>query len=91
MSESELPLITLKLEGMRYQVMHALHQHQNEISEMVNNELKKVIKNYPFGDVIADVANHAIKGSIESYFRYGKGNKEITTAITKILESTLKK
>lgn len=47
-----MPLLRLELEGMRYQVMHALAVHQKEIEESVEAVLKREIEAFDFEAII---------------------------------------
>lgn len=87
----ELPLIKIELDGMRYSIVHALSTHNAEIETYVDENLKKVVEEFDYVTLVKQVATKAIteavKRSIESYFAYGDGYKNIDAVITEILKN----
>ena len=86
-----MPLIRLELEQMRYQVVHALGSHQQEISAAVDKELEKVINEFDFTGTVAVIANQVIKEKVEEYFKYGRGRGTIEAAVKEGLDNIFAK
>ncbi len=47
-----MPIIRLEVEGMKYQILHAFTQHNDEIEKVVADALAQVLKNFDFSDLI---------------------------------------
>jgi len=49
---STFPMIRLDIEGMKYQILHALTVHQQEITEIVSAYMDNAIKTFDFEKVV---------------------------------------
>ena len=91
----ELPRIKIEVENMKYQIIHAFASHNDEIGKAVDQELTRVIANYPFSEEVSQLANdviaRAIKATLEEYFLYGEGRKEISEGINKLMSGLTKR
>lgn len=87
---TEMPVIRVELEGMRYQVLHALQSHNQQIEELVTAQLDKVIAEFDYASVVREVAARAITNAINkavtTYFESGNGWKEITQVVQDTLD-----
>ena len=91
----ELPRIKIEIENMRYQIVHAFASHNDEIERAVDQELTRVIANYPFGAEVASIASQvltqAIKHEIEEFLLYGQGRKALSDVVDNLITSNLTK
>ncbi len=83
------PILRFELEGLRYQVLHVLGAHQEEIQQQADAQLKKVIEGFDFESVIqaeaTRVLEQVVKESVKHHFSYGEGRKIIHDAVAKAL------
>lgn len=91
----ELPRIRIEIENMKYQIVHAFASHNDEIERAVDQELTRVIANYPFGEQVAQIASQvltqAIKHEIEEFLLYGAGRRVLSDAVDNLITSNLTK
>lgn len=89
----ELPRIRIEIENMRYQIVHAFASHNDEIERAVDQELTRIIANYPFGEEIASIASQvltqAIKREIEDFLLYGAGRQVLSDSVDSLITSKL--
>jgi hypothetical protein len=89
----ELPRIRIEIENMKYQIVHAFAIHNDEIERAVDQELTRVIANYPFGEQVAQIASQiltqAIKNEIEEFLIYGAGRKVLSDSVDSLITSKL--
>ena len=90
----QLPRIRIEVDRMKYEILHAFHNRDEEIEKVVEAELTKAIESYPFEDEIYKVAQETISEvvsrSIKDYFSYGEGYKFIQDIISKSIQAKLK-
>lgn len=88
-----LPKIRLEIENMKYQVIHLLSQHNDEIEAEVERCVERAIASYPFESEIMliakDAISQSIKESIVEYFRYGEGKKFIEQVVLKSVKGLI--
>lgn len=91
----DVPVLKVQLEGMRYQVMHAMMDHQEEISaavedaltqELADVDISSIVKGYLPG-LIRDVVHK----TIDSYFKYGEGQRVIAQYVGEALGDAVKR
>lgn len=91
----DLPRIKIEIENMRYQIVHAFSTHNDEIEKAVDEEIRKVIENYPFSEVVSKLASEvlekSIKHSLEEFLLYGEGSKVLKESVDKLLADKLKR
>ena len=58
-------MIRLDIEGMKYQVVHALSQNNKEIEKAVSAQLETAIQNFDFEAVITVEIQHVLPGMIK--------------------------
>lgn len=82
---TDMPIVRLELERMKYQIVHALESHNEELEKAVAEELEKVIANYPFEAEVSRIANGIISKAIEESLRefmvWGEGKKRFREII----------
>lgn len=87
------PTIRIELEGVRYQVIHALNTHHTEIQELVKKELAKAVDSFDYTAAVKASAKEAIdsavKDAVKSFFSYGGGRRAIESAVKESLTSML--
>lgn len=86
-----IPIITLKIDGMRHHMQLALHEHMMQIDSDVQNAIKEFCTPEHIQDLVSECAEReieaALKEEIASFFKYGDGRK----LIKEIVESQVKK
>ena len=91
----EIPTIRIEVERMKYQIIHAFAQHNDELEKMVETELTKVFANYPFEETIRHeaygVITQAIERSMKEFFVYGDGYKTIQAIVNQVIQESIKK
>lgn len=91
----ELPRIKIEVERMKYQILHAFQNHDDEIEKVVEAELTKAIETYPFEDEIYKVAQETISEvvsrSVKDYFSYGEGYQLIQDIIHDAIQKKVKR
>ena len=89
------PAIRVELEGVRYQVLHALHTHNTEIEELVKKELTKAVDTFDYAAVVKasvkEAVDGAVKDAVKSFFYHGGGRATIESAVKESLTSILNK
>ncbi len=60
-----MPMLRLDLEGLRYQVVHALAAHNDEIEKAVDFQLKQIIESADLRAMVQDSIRIALKESID--------------------------
>lgn len=89
------PTIRVELEGVRYQVLHALHTHNTEIEELVKKELTKAIDTFDYAAAVKtsvkEAVDGAVKDAVKSFFYHGGGRATIESAVKESLTSILNK
>lgn len=95
MSLFELPTIRLEVERMKYQVIHALSLHNDEIEQAVETELSRAIKNYPFAQQVESIAyvviTDAIRQSMTQYFQSGEGFEVINEVVSNAIKGAFER
>lgn len=85
MAGMPVPVFRLQLESMRLTLMTAIMEHHDEVERYVADELKRFIAEYDFAKTVREqltpVFEDAIRESLTSYFRYGKGRAALSQAI----------
>lgn len=89
------PKIRLEIDGMKYQIVHAISQHNDELEAALDDAIDRAIASYPFESEIMSMAkdaiNESIKRSIQEYFMYGEGkefiNRVVAKSVKEIVES----
>ena len=79
------PIIKLELDNMRQAILYSLAKYNNEIEKAVDEELKKVVENFDYENIVISIANEALKDAIESYFKYGEGRRTIEKSVNEAL------
>lgn len=87
------PLVRLDIEGLRYQVLHAIAMHHKEVEEAVDAEMKRIIETFDFQDMIRKAVNQALQQHIESaiknamyeLFSVRSGPNEIRDMLRKVV------
>ena len=84
------PIIRLEIEGMRQTILAALTQHHVQLDTYIQSALEKYCSDdYIQGVVDASAKralDEAIKGEVESFFRYGPGRAAVKAAIAERLK-----
>lgn len=62
----EFPVIKLEIQDMKYQVLHALHQHHSETETHVNEALERSLKNFDYERVVEDAVKSQLEKAITS-------------------------
>ena len=82
---SDFPKIRIELEGMKYQIVHAFESHNSDIEKLVEQELEKVIANFPYEETVSKLANEILRRAIDETLRefmiWGKGKKVLREII----------
>lgn len=85
-----IPIISLKVEGMRHEVHTALTNYEAQMDQYVRETIDEVCSESNIRQLIkASVAsemNDAIKRAAESFYRYGDGNKIIAELVVEKLK-----
>ena len=84
----QMPIIKLEIENMKYSILHYFNQHQERVSEAVAAQIEKVISSYDYEGAVLKATTEVLDGTIESFFKYGKGRTMIQDAIQEALEKT---
>lgn len=90
----QMPKIRLEVEGMKYQVVHFIGQHHDEIEAEIERVVERTMATYPFeSEILAlakDAISKSIKDSITEYFQWGEGKefikKVVLESIKKLVE-----
>jgi hypothetical protein len=95
MDANLLPVISLDIKQMECHIQAALGLHNNELSEYVNEAVKKAVADYDFDGEIKRTVNDVIGGIIKEYYNYGRPGyngikKAIEESIASVHESTKK-
>lgn len=81
--------VDLKLENLQQNILMAFHDCQLELNEMVKVEVLRACNTeqlkYQVEVATRQAVEHAIKDSINNYFRYGEGKSFIKQAAEKRL------
>lgn len=89
------PTIRVELEGVRYQVLHALNTHNTEIEAVVKAELTKAIDSFDYAAAVKasvkEAVDCAVKDAVKSFFYHGGGRATIESAVKESLASMLEK
>lgn len=92
---NHFPAIRIELEGVRYQVLHALNTHNTEIEAVVKKELAKAIDTFDYAAVVKasvkEAVDGAVKDAVKSFFYHGGGRATIESAVKESLTSILNK
>jgi len=71
------PRFRFTLDGMKFEIMNAIHEHHEEVEAEIEKELIEVIKNFDFHQAVRTAANQALKqavlNAVTEYFRHGEG------------------
>ena len=86
----DIPKIRLDIDGMRYSVVHAFAQHNREIEEYLDAEVKRFIESYDYraavAKVMSSVLEQTITDTLRRHFEFGPGRKAIEDAVQSSLE-----
>lgn len=63
-----MPIIRLEIESMRYAVMHALAEHQVEVSAIVDKHLHELVEKTDFEAIIKTEVEQVIEKAVKDYF-----------------------
>ena len=81
-----MPRVTIELEGMKQQIVHAFSSRNQEIETAIEEQLTKAINTFPFEETVLklsrEIISAAIKDALEHYFKYGEGREAIQQAVT---------
>jgi hypothetical protein len=81
----ELPIVKLELQNMKQAMVVALADYQNEIAKSVELQLQNIVDTFDYKEAICQMVNKiihdSIHKSIESYFQYGEGRKQLDRLI----------
>ena len=87
------PTIQIRLQGMEQTIQQAFLAYQDDVSAEVSRLLAEEVANFNFNEVVRQRARElltaAVKGSMESFFRYGDGYKAIDAAIQAAMKNVL--
>ena len=90
----KMPIVRLEIDNMKYQILHAFQDHNEEIEKIVEEQLNSAIASYPFEEEIRkisrDTISEVISRSIKDYFSYGEGYKLIQELISTAIAGTIK-
>lgn len=78
---NDMPIIKLEIQGMKYQISHALRTHNDEISKYVESAIDDMVKNFDYKALVKHEVSKAIEESIKWHFKVGKGNSQIYEAV----------
>lgn len=85
-----MPRVTIQLEGMKQQIVHAFSSHNEEVEQAIEEQLSVAIKSFPFEETILkmsrEVISASIKEALEHYFKYGEGREVIKRAVVERLD-----
>lgn len=88
-SVSEMPVIRLEIDRMKFAIMRALSTHMAQIDSDITKAVEQYCTSENIKRVIAkqteEEINRAIKEETERFFRYGAGRHAIAEAVTKAL------
>jgi hypothetical protein len=90
----DMPKVRIDVEAMRYQIIHAFSQHNDEIEKALDQELVAQLKAFDFKAAvrqeIGQVLQGAISTAIRNFFSYGNpGEKVISEVINSVLKGSL--
>lgn len=87
---TNMPIIRLELEQMKYTLLAALSQHTSEINKLAEEQIAKAIKDFNWQAETTQVVHEALRTAIGTYFQYGKGYEFITGAVNEAFETMFK-
>lgn len=90
MDANFIPTIRLTIDSMRAEIVSALGIRKSELENVIEEQINRAIKEYPFESEIESTVNRVITNSIEFYFNEGNGSTIIRNAVTKVLDGIFK-
>jgi len=91
MSGMVTPILRLELEGMRYQVVHALSIHQEEIQAAVDAAVKAAIESLDFATIVRAEVDRALKDAVKGAIAHGASKVLWDPEIAKIIDQFAKR
>jgi hypothetical protein len=85
-----MPIIEIRLEGMRHTLRAAILEHMAGMDEIVQREIDRVCTPENVASIVAKAADDEIKRAItdeiSNFYRYGVGRECIAAVVRKTLE-----
>lgn len=79
------PVLKLELESLKYQVLHAFQDYNNEFNKLVEKHVEEYLKEDAVLELIKytvqEELSNALKEAVISYFRKGKGKELIEQGV----------
>lgn len=90
----EFPIVKIELQNMKQAMVVALADYQNEMAKSVEAQLQNIVDTFDYQEAVRGMAGQIIRDSIqkslESYFRFGNGRKQLDELIYQSLDKIWK-